>query len=115
MGQIVSDVTDIIDYNKAKKSEKTQRKEILEQMAQDDAEKTNLIKKVLSAQRAKYGASGMSSSGVTEGAVLKRLRSETAQPYAEKRKNNLAKLKSIKTSKPNLLTKWLSKFDDIVG
>ena len=47
MGQIVSDVTDIIDYNKAKKSEKTQRKEILEQMAQDDAEKTNLIKKVL--------------------------------------------------------------------
>ncbi len=115
MGQIVSDVTEIIDYKKSKKAEKTQRQEILEQMARDEADKTNLVKKVLAAQRAKYGASGMSNTGVTEGAVLQRLRSETGQPYDEKRKNNLTKLKSLKTSKPNLLKNWLSKLDDLIS
>ena len=71
MGQLVSDVTEILDYKDAKKQAKSQRQEILAQMASDDAEKTNLVKKVLATQRAKYGASGMSNNGVTEGAVLK--------------------------------------------
>ena len=77
MGQVVSDITEILDYKDAKKAAKTQRQEILAQMAADDAEKTNLIKKALATQRAKYGASGMRTSGVTEGAVLKRLKSQT--------------------------------------
>ncbi|MBQ8255867.1 MAG: hypothetical protein IJY99_02800 [Alphaproteobacteria bacterium] len=115
MGQIVSDVTDILDYKDAKKEAKSQRKEILAEMAKDEAEKTNLVKKVLAAQRAKYGASGMSNNGMTEGAVLKRLKSETAAPYAEKRRANLAKLKNAKASKPNLLKSLLSRLDDIVG
>lgn len=113
MGQLVSDVTDILDYKDAKKSAKTQRQEILAQMASDHAEKTNLIKKVLAAQRAKYGASGMSG-GVTEGAVLKRLQSETTKPYEDKRQENLKKLKNARAKKPNLLKSLLSRLDNII-
>ena len=115
MGQIVTDVTDILDYKDAKKSAKNQRQEILKKMADDETEKTNLVKKVLATQRAKYGASGMSSNGITEGAVLKRLRSETAAPFEEKKQDNLKKLKNTKAQKVNLLEKLLSRFEDIVG
>lgn len=115
MGQIVTDVTDILDYKDAKKSAKNQRQEILKKMADDETEKTNLVKKVLATQRAKYGASGMSSNGITEGAVLKRLRSETAAPFEEKKQDNLKKLKNTKAKKVNLLEKLLSRFEDIVG
>ena len=115
MGQIVSDVTEILDYKDSKDQAKKQRKEILAQMAADDAEKTNLIKKALASQRAKYGASGMSGSKTTTGAVLKRLKSETAAPYEEKRRNNMTKLKNARAKKPNLLKSLLSRFDDLVG
>ncbi len=115
MGQIVTDVTDILDYKDAKKSAKNQRQEILKKMADDETEKTNLVKKVLAAQRAKYGASGMSSNGITEGTVLKRLRSETVAPFEEKKQDNLKKLKNTKAKKVNLLEKLLSRFEDIVG
>lgn len=115
MGQLVSDVTEILDYKDAKKEAKNQRKEILAQMASDEAEKTNLVKKALAAQRAKYGASGMRTSGVTEGAVLKRLKSETAAPYEDKRRANLTKLKNTRAKKPNLLKSLLARFDDLVG
>lgn len=115
MGQIVTDVTDILDYKDAKKSAKNQRQEILKKMADDETEKTNLVKKVLATQRAKYGASGMSSNGITEGAVLKRLRSETVAPFEEKKQDNLKKLKNTKAKKVNLLEKLLSRFEDIVG
>lgn len=114
MGQIVSDVTEILDYKDAKKETKSQRKEILNQMATQNAEKNNLVKKALAAQRAKYGASGMSSSGVTEGAVLKRIKDEVEQPYNEKRKETVNKLKKIKTKKPNLLESLLSKLDGLM-
>lgn len=115
MGQIVSDVTDILNYQNSKKTAKNQRKEILAQMATDEATKTNLIKKVLATQRAKYGASGMTADGITEGAVLKRIKSETAAPYMENRRNNLAKLKNTNTKRPNLLKSILARFDDLVG
>ena len=115
MGQLVSDVTEILDYKDAKKQAKSQRQEILAQMASDDAEKTNLVKKVLATQRAKYGASGMSNNGLTEGAVLKRLKDETSASYNEKRRNNLAKLKNTKVAKPNLLKKLLDRFDSLIG
>ena len=114
MGQIVSDVTDLLDYKDAKKAAKTQRKEILSQMASDEKEKINLLKKALATQRAKFGASGMSTSGISEGAVLKRLESETSAPYEEKRKSNLKKLKSAKATKPNLLKTLLSRIDELV-
>ncbi len=115
MGQIVSDVTELLDYKDAKKQAKSQRKEILAQMAADEQEKTNLIKKVLATQRAKYGASGMSGNGMTEGAVLKRLKSETAEPYDAKRRTNKQKLKDISPNKPNLLKSLLSKVDGLLG
>lgn len=115
MGQIVSDVTDLLDYKEDKKQAKSARQEILQQMAADNAEKENLVKKVLATQRAKFGASGMSNSGVSEGAVLKRIKSETAAPYEKKRKENLEKLKKTRAAKPNLLKSLLSRFDDIVG
>lgn len=115
MGQIASDVTDILEYKEAKKEAKSQRKQVLQQMAADEAAKTNLVKKTLAAQRAKYGASGMSGKGMTEGAVLKRLQAETEEPYNEKRRTNLEKLKSIKANKPNLLKTMLSRFDELMG
>lgn len=114
MGQVLSDVKDILDYKDSKENAKSQRKEILSQMASQNSEKTDLVKKVLASQRAKYGASGMSSGGVTEGAVLKRLKEETEKPYNEKRKENLKKIKSIKTKKPNILESLLSKLDGLM-
>lgn len=115
MGQLVSDVSEILDYKENKKQAKNTRQEILKQMATDEAEKTNLIKKALATQCAKYGASGMSSRGFTQGAVLARIKSEAAKPYDEKRAANQKKLKSIKVNKPNLLKTLLSRFDDLVG
>lgn len=115
MGQLVSDVTKVLDYNNSKKEAKNQRQKILEQIAFNENTKTNLIKKVLSEQRAKYGATGNSGTSLSEDAVLKRLRSETAQPYEEKKKTSLEQMKKIKVKKPNLLKAWLSKVDKIVG
>ena len=55
MGQVVSDITEILEYKDAKKAAKSQRKEILAQMAADDAEKTNLVKKAhLASPKARY-------------------------------------------------------------
>ena len=115
MGQTISEVNNILDYKKAKKEAKNERQAILEQMAQDEKAKVNLVKKNLAAQRAKYGASGMSNDGVTEGAVLKRLQEETEEPYKEKRRNNLEKLSKIKVQKPNLLKSLIGHFDSLVG
>ena len=115
MGQIVSDITSVLDYQDSKKSAKNKRQEILAEMAKDNAEKQNLVKKVLASQRAKYGASGVSSAGVSAGAVLKRLQSETSAPYDEKRRQNISKLKSTRPSRPNLLKSLLSRLGDIVG
>ncbi len=115
MGQLVSDVTKVLDYKDSKKDAENQRQQILAQMAQDEATKMNLIKKVLSTQRAKYGASGNSGTGFSERAVLKRLRDETAAPYDEKYKNNLQKIQNTKAKKTNLVKTWLSRIDKIAG
>jgi len=115
MGQLVSDVTKILDYKDSKKDTETQRQKILAQIAADENTKMNLIKKALSQQRAKYGASGNTGNSMSENAVLKRLRSETAQPYDEKKQENMEKIKNTKTKKPNLVKTWLSKIDDIAG
>jgi len=115
MGQFVSDVTKVLDYKEAKKTADNQRQKILAQMAEDEATKTNLIKKVLSTQRAKYGANGNSGNGFSEKAVLQRLRDETAEPYNNKYKNNLEQMRKIKTKKPNLIKTWLSNIDKIAG
>jgi hypothetical protein len=103
-----------LEYNKDKKAAKNQRQEILQKMQADEVEKTNLVKKVLATQRAKYGASGVSGHGITEGAVLRRLKSETEQPYDEKRRNNMEKLKGIRATKPNILKKILARFDELM-
>ena len=116
MGQIVSDVTEILDYKNAKKETKSKRQEILQQMANDEKTKANLVKKALAAQRAKYGAGGMARENMTTGAVLKRIQGETAEPYDDKRRANLKKLKSASVSKsPNLLKTLLSHFDDLIS
>jgi len=115
MGQLVSDVTKVLDYKESKRDAENQRQQILAQMAQDELTKTNLIKKVLSTQRAKYGASGNSGNSFSERAVLKRLRDETAEPYDTKYKNNLEKIQKTTVKKPNLVRTWLSKIDKIAG
>ncbi len=115
MGQLVSDVEKILDYKESKKNAENERQKILTQMAQDESEKINLIKKVLSTQRAKYGATGNTGSGLSEKAVLKRLRDETSEPYDVKQKEYLEKIKNTKAKKPNLVKNWLSKIDKIAG
>ncbi len=115
MGQLVSDVTEVLDYKQSKKEAKSQRQQVLQQMVADEKAKTNLVRKNIAAQRAKYGASGMSNRGVTEGAVLKRLKSETEEPYNDKRRTNIEKLKKIKANKPNLLKTLLGRFDELMG
>lgn len=115
MGQLVSDVTKILDYKESKKNAETSRQKILSEMANDEATKINLIKKALAQQRAKYGASGNSGSGFSESAVLKRLREEVAEPYENKRKENIEKMNNIKVTKPNLIKSWLSNIDKIAG
>lgn len=84
MGQLVSDVTKVLDYNNSKKTAENQRQKILAQIAADENIKTNLIKKALASQRAKFGANGNAGNSFSENAVLQRLREETAQPYDEK-------------------------------
>ena len=115
MGQLVSDVTKVLEYKDSKKNAENQRQQILTQMAQDEANKTNLIKKILSAQRAKYGATGNTGTSFSERAVLKRLRDENAEPYDVKRQSNLQKIENIKVKKPNLVKTWLSNIDKIAG
>ena len=113
MGQIVSDITDVLNNKKAKTETESARKKILSQIATDEKNKTNLIKKVLAEQRAKYGATGMTGKGITEEAVLKRLREETATPFEEKKQTNLEKLKNTKAKKTNLLTSLVSRLDEL--
>lgn len=116
MGQILSDVTDVLNYSNSKEEASSKRKQILREMSEDEATKTNLIKKALAAQRAKYGADGVNGANMTTGAVLKRIQEETAEPYESKRRTNLTKLKSIKKPEAtNLLKKLLKHFDDLVG
>ncbi len=115
MGQIVSDVSDILNYQNNKKQEKASKKQILADIAKDEQEKQNLVKKVLATQRAKYGASGMSNKGLTEDAVLQRMKKEAEQPYDSKKSANIQKLKNTKTPKKNLLLGILSHLDKLVG
>ena len=116
MGQIVSDVTEVLDYKKSKKEANNKRQEILQQIAEDEATKVNLVKKALATQRANYGAGGFARENMTTGAVLRRIQDETAKPYNDKKQANLTKLKSVKNTKSvNLLKKLLSRFDELVG
>lgn len=115
MGQIISDVTDILNYKDSKKNANETKKQILAEIAENEAEKQNLVKKVLATQRAKYGASGMSGRGLTEEAVLNRIKTETEQPYENKKKTNLNKLKNTKANKKNLVLSVLQHFDKLIG
>lgn len=114
MGQILSDVTNILDYKDSKQEAKSAKKQILEQISKDELEKQNLVKKALAAQRAKYGASGMSGKGLTEETVLKRMQQETEQPYETKRQTNLNKLKNANPKKRNLLISVLQHIDKLI-
>ena len=114
MGQIVSDVTDILDTRKSKAVTESERKKILAQIATDEKSKTNLVKKALATQRAQYGASGMSGRGMTEESVLKRLREETEEQFNEKKKSNLDKLKNLKPKKTNLLKSLVARLDEVL-
>ena len=53
---------------------------------------------------------------MTTGAVLKRIKDETSEPYDTKHRANLTKLKSVKKSdSTSLLKKLLKHFDDLVA
>lgn len=115
MGQVITDVKDILDYQDGKKKIATTRKEIIRQMAIDEKNKQNLVNNVLATQRAKYGASGMKPQGQTEDAVLARLKEETEKPYNDKRQSNLQKLQNARTRKKNLILAALEHMEKLVG
>ncbi len=115
MGQIVTDVTSILDNRNAKKEAENEKKEILEEIKKDEAEKVNLVNKALATQRAKTGAAGVSKSSLTQDAVLERLREETEQPFDDKKSENLKKINSIKANTTNVLTSILGRLDDLLG
>ncbi len=115
MGQIVSDVTSVLDNRNEKKEATKQKNQIIEQIQKDEIEKVNLVNKVLATQRAKSGASGVASNSLTSEAVLERLREETEKPFDDKKQSNLEKIKNIKTSKTNLLGSLLSRIDELLG
>ncbi|MCL2758425.1 MAG: hypothetical protein FWE64_03840 [Alphaproteobacteria bacterium] len=106
MGQNIDDIQNIMniadqrkDRRNARKEINNERAQILKQMERDATKRTNLINKTLAKQRAKFGAGGMSGKGMTEEAVLKRLREETGEPFDEKdinHRNRLDKLDRIK-------------------
>ncbi len=114
MGQVVSDVTDVLNYKENKNKDEKNKKQILADIESDEAEKQNIVKKVLGAQRAKYGAYGRSVNGLTEKNVLDRLQQETEMPYEDKKKSNMNKLNNIKTKKKNMLISILSHLDKLV-
>ena len=115
MGQIISDVKDVLNYQDAKQNAKNTKKEILRQIASDEVTKQNLVNKVLATQRAKYGASGMKTGGQTEDAVMARLKKETERPYQEKKYTNLEKLKRTRAKKKNLVLAALEHLNKLVG
>ena len=115
MGQMITDVSDILNYQSNKKNANATKKQILADIVADENQKQNLVKKVLATQRAKYGASGMNNKGLTEDAVLTRLKKETEQPYDSKKEVNIRKLKNAKVKKKNLLLTALAHLDKLVG
>lgn len=113
MGQLVNDVEEILNNKEEKKAAKTERQKILADMKKVNAEKQNLIKKVLASQRAKFGAGG-TDDGMSTDAVLKRLENETSEPYEEKLREANAKLRKIKAPKSNLLKSLLGQFENLL-
>ncbi|MDR1071440.1 MAG: hypothetical protein LBL21_02255, partial [Rickettsiales bacterium] len=96
MGQIASDIETILNDKQARKDAKSERQKLLAEMQRIGAEKTNVLKKALAAQRARFGAGGASGAGMSADAVLKRLESETAGPYEEKLRDAREKISRIK-------------------
>ena len=115
MGQLANEIDSIINYRKEKKEVAAERSKIMSQMASDNAAKQNLLKKALAKQRAVYGASGMSGKGMTEEAVLKRLREEAEEPFKERETASREKLSKTKVKKRNLLKSLTSNFDKVIG
>lgn len=114
MGQIISDVSDILNYKETKNTNEKNKNKILADIALDEQEKQNIVKKVLGAQRAKYGAAGLSSGGLSEKNVLSRLEQETEAPYESKKRASINKLQSITTKKKNMLTSILEHLDKLI-
>jgi len=116
MGQIVSDIEGVLNNKKQNKEIKRERQKILQQIADDEAAKANLVKKTLARQRAAYGAGGMTGKGMTEEAVLTRMRNETEEPFNAKKKSNLNRIAKLKKpKKTNLLKSFISRFEKLMG
>jgi hypothetical protein len=116
MGQIANEIESTLNNKKARKETRKERGQILDRIAADEAAKTNLVKKALAKQRAAFGAAGMSGKGMTEEAVLKRLREETEQPFDEKKAANLNRIsKQRKPRRTNLVRLFNSQISQLFG
>ena len=115
MGQLASEIENLVKYEKSKKNARAEKSKIISSISADDAKKSNLVKKALATQRAAFGAGGSTGKGMTDQAVLDRLRRETEEPFNEKRIKDLESLSKIKpVKKRNLLKSILSQFDSIL-
>ncbi|MDR1026909.1 MAG: hypothetical protein LBL46_00650 [Rickettsiales bacterium] len=108
MGQMVSDIEQVLNNKQARAEAKNARQKVVEEIRRTELEKTSLIKKALASQRAKFGAAGGGQS-VSQDAVLARLRGEEAAPFDEQIRAAREKISTIKAPKINLLTTWMKR------
>lgn len=114
VSEIITDIETVKNYKNAKKEAESERQKIIADMQKTNAEKVNMIKKTLAAQRAKFGAGG-AGDGMSKDAVLERMKDETAESFNERLRAAQVKFDSIK--KPSifsLLKRGGKKIDDIV-
>ncbi|MCL2629522.1 MAG: hypothetical protein FWD33_02425 [Alphaproteobacteria bacterium] len=118
MSQYSNEIQDIIGLNNKKENKKIQseRAKVLAQIAEDKRTRSNLVKKALAAQKAKFGAGGSEGKSDSDQAVLKRIEEETAEALdaqIEAKEDKLSKIKRpARTRAPrNLLKKLLKQFE----
>ncbi|MDR0319132.1 MAG: hypothetical protein LBH81_00110 [Rickettsiales bacterium] len=98
MSQYQNEINEILGVNDKKEKDKikSERAKVNAQLAEDKAQRANLVKKALAAQRAKFGAAGSSGDSASDAAVLKRLSEEAAEGMDEKIAKGEGRLSSLK-------------------
>ena len=111
MAQYISDIEAVLKYKDAKKEARNERQKILADMKQTNADKQNMVKKALAAQKARFGAGAGNGNGMSADAVLERLKSETEEPYEEKMRAAREKMRKVKSpSRSNLIKNLLGRY-----
>ena len=96
MAQMVSDIETVINHRDARREAREERQGLLDEIQRTSADKENLVRKTLAAQRARFGAGG-GGGGMSKDAVLKRMQTETAQPFENKLRTANERLHNVRS------------------